>query len=560
VSNGPQMTDAERAELEERLARMLTKPLWDGDRLLWFARDDADNSQIVTWQPETQEELRAADLFYGAARGLGAFAEPVPKGKHFRRSPEEAALIAGILKNREEDTGYLVYADYLTERGEPQGDYIRACVEGTRLQPGSPELATFDWRADLVVRHAEEWFAPLAELGLRPKVSGGEFNPWFWLSFKRGVIDEVSIDRAGIFPEHANRLFAAAPFLRKLSFEPGHFNGRALSKVKQLAQLEELQLMGCGASAHDLRALLRSKHLTGLRALLIGGNPVGDEGVRHLCAWPHLARLTTLYVSHCGITAAGIARLAACPNIARLKRLEVGGNVVAGADAHALLGSLHLDALEELEFGGLYFDTTTAVGFGGFPKLRSLDLGSTAFEGGGFAALMPNEFPALEVLRLNSSRLTPNHLEALAGAPCAARLRELRLADCDIGFAGLAAFASGTYPKLEVLDLSRNRLGGRGAAILGLSAKRFPALTNLKLWDCNITPEGVADLVRGKLTANLTTLDLSNNNIGPAGAEALARARHLKKLKTLTVSERSVGKKGRAALVARFGESVVSFS
>lgn len=555
----PQMTDVERAELEDRLARMRTKPLWDGDRLLWAARDDADSSQVMTWQPETQEELRAADLFYDAAHGLGAFTEPVPKGKPLRRSPEEVALIAGILKNREEDTGYLVYADYLTERGNTHGDSIRACVEGTRLQPGSPEFAKHNTRGELVLEYAEEWFAPLAELGLRPKLSGGEFIPWRWLSFKRGVIDRVDIDRAGIFPEHANRLFAAAPFLRKLSFEPGHFNGRALAKVKQLTQIEELQLMSCGATADDLRALLRSKYLTALRTLAVNGNDIGDEGMRHLCAWHQLAHVEALDVSHCDITAVGIARLAACPHTARLKRLEVGGNVVVGADAHSLLSSPHLTALEELEFGDLYLDATTAAGFGGFPKLRSLDLGSTAFEGGGFAALMQNELLALEVLRLSSSHLTPNHFEALAGAPCALRLRELHIADCDIGFAGLAAFASGTYPKLETLDLSRNRLGGRGAAILGLSAKRFPALTNLKLWDCNITPDGVADLVRGKLLAKVTALDLRDNNIGPTGAEALANARHLKKLKSLSVSERSVGKKGRAALAARFGEGVVSF-
>ncbi len=558
--SGPQMTDAERAEVNARLARMRTKPLWDGDRLLWAARDDADSSQVVTWQPETPEELRAADLFYDAAHCLGAFAERVPKGKPLRRSPEELALIAGILANREEDTGYLVYADYLTERGNSQGDYVRACVERARVPPGSPEFREHGNRGLLVLNHAEEWFAPLGELGLRPKLSSGAFNPWWWLSPQRGVIDRVDIDRAGIFPDHANRLFAAAPFLRKLSFEPGHFNGRALAKVKQLAQIEELQLTGCGATADDLRALLRSKHLTGLRTLAVNGKEMGDEGVRHLCAWPHLSRLHTLDLSHCSITAVGIARLATCPHLAGLKRFEISGNVVAGADAHPLLGSPHLTALEELAFGGLYLDTVTAVCIGGFPKLRALDLDSTAFEGGGFAALMQNEFPALEVLRLSSSHLTPNHLEALAGAPCAARLRELRIDYCDLGIAGLAMFASGTYPKLEVFDLSRNRLGARGAAILGLSAKRFPALTNLKLWDCNITPDGVADLARGKLFANLTALDLSYNNIGPAGAVALAQSRHLQNLKSLTVSERAVGKKGRDVLVARFGESVVSFS
>jgi uncharacterized protein (TIGR02996 family) len=514
---------------------------------------------VMSWQPETPDEVRAANVFYDAAHGLGLFAKPVAKGKPLHRSPEEAALIAGILANRAEDTGYLVYADYLTERGNSHGDFIRLAVQMGRLEPGSRALAEADeLGGDLVADRAEEWFAPLGELGLRPEVQG-TFAPWWWLSFERGVIDRVSIDRPGVLPENAERLFAAAPFLRKLEFERGHFRGAALAKVKQLAQIEELDLGACDATADDVRALLRSKHLTGLRALTLGGNPIGDEGVRHLCAWSHLARLEELNVASCDITPAGFERLGACERLAGLKRLKVGHNVVAGEGALPLLCSPHLTALEELEFGNLNIDPLAAVGFGAFPKLRALDLSSVAFEGTGFAVLTTHTFPALEVLKLDSTRLTPGNMEALAGAPCAARLRELHLDNVDTGIAGLAALAYGRFTKLETLVLSRNRLGARGAAVLGLSAKQFPALTHLNLWDCNITPDGVADLVRYKLTAHLTALDLSSNNIGPAGAEALASARHLKRLKKLIVDERSVGKKGRAALLARFGESVMDF-
>lgn len=475
-----------------------------------------------------------------------------------QRTAAENALIAGILANRDEDTGYLVYADYLTERGNSHGDYIRVCVERSRLPPDSPERSLLSARAAaLVTAHGEEWFAPLGALGLRPEMFG-RFCPQLWLSHTRGVIDHVLIDQPG-FPATAPRLFVAAPFLRRLSLQHGGFDAPALTKVKQLAQIEELDLSHGDATADDLRVLFRSRHLGGLRALVLNNTAIGDEGVRHLCAWPQLARLETLNVSHCGITAAGFERLAGCERLAGLKRLKVGYNVVAGEDAHPLFCSPHLTALEELEIGNLNIDAMTGVGFGAFPKLRALDLSSAAFEGTGFALLVSHEFPALEVLTLNSTRLTPGNIQALAGAPCAARLRELHLDEVDTGIAGLAALVQGRFPKLETLVLSRNRLGARGAAVLGLSAKRFPALTNLKLWDCNITPEGVADLVRGKLTANLTALDLQYNKIGPAGAEALAKSRDLKKLKALIVDERSVGKKGRAALLHRFGDSVMDF-
>src|SRR5206468_3480324 len=151
------------ADLDDRLARMFSKPLKSdlGNGrffLLWVARDDGGSPQTMIWHPETPQELRDANFFHDAAHGLGAFARPVGRGKPVRRSAEEDALVRAILRNRDDDTGYLVYADYLTEKGDTQGDHIRLCVELERLPPGDPAADDLNARLNELSRaHAEEW-------------------------------------------------------------------------------------------------------------------------------------------------------------------------------------------------------------------------------------------------------------------------------------------------------------------------------------------------------------------------------------------------------------------
>ena len=562
----PPMSAQERKDLDDRLARIVTKPIRSalgggGFFLLWSARDDAGMPQTMIWNPETQQELRDAHLFYDAAHGLGAFARPVRAGEPMRRSAEHAAFIAGILANRDDDTGYLAYADYLTEHGHSQGDYIRLCIELAKLPPEGPEAEEVNRRMnELSAAHAEEWFASLGELGLRPEFFGS-FTPWAWMSYRHGVIEEVTIDRPGVLPENADRLFAAAPFLRKLQFEQGHLDPAGLAKVEQLAQIDELDLFRTDLTADGLRALLASKHLTALKTLNVSGNQIGDAGAAALAAWPGLGRLDALDVSSCGLQHEGVRLLAAAPAVANLKRLRIGRNGEAGVPG-LLLGSPHLKNLRELELGGMEFTAGTAADFqrSAFAKtLTHLDFDCATFQPGGFEAFTRCDLPALRSLKLNGVELGASEGAMLAVAAFARTLAELYLDVCRLGSAGTEALAAGTFPQLTKLELSRNRIGDRGAVALANAAKNFPALTNLRLWNNDIGAEGVRRLADSELLANVTDLDLNANDITTAGAVALADSTHLTKLRTLIVDEKPVGEKGKQALLDRFGEGVVSF-
>jgi uncharacterized protein (TIGR02996 family) len=564
---GPPMTDTEREELNARLASMFSKPLKSeliGGRffLLWVARDAAGTPQTMIWNPETEQELRGANLFYDAAHGLGAFAKPVKKGKPLRRTAEHDALIAGVLANRADDTGYLVYADYLTENGSTQGDYIRLCIELAKLPPGHPDADKLARRStDLSNAHAEEWFAPLGELGLRPEFHG-YFTPYAWLSLERGVIEEVTIDRPSILPKHADRLFAAAPFLRVLKFEQGHLDPTGLAKTKQLSQIEELDLFHTALSPKGLRTILASKHLTGLKALGLGSNAIGDEGARVLAAWPGLAKLETLDVSSCQITPDGVDALATCQNVANLTRLRIGRTTASADSASRLFDSPYLKKLTELELGGTEFFPIVASSFdlASFAKtLTHLDLDCATFQPGAFQAFTQCKLSALQCLKLNSVPLRAPEAANLANATWRGTLTELHLDVCRLGREGMGALVTGKFPRLTKLELSRNELGTRGGIALAGASQSFPALTSLRLWSNKLTPEAVEHLAMSALLANLTELDLNDNKIGPAGAVALAESTFLGKLTSLIVDEKPIGKKGKQALLDRFGESVVSF-
>ncbi len=565
--SGPVMTGQERADLDARLARVVSKPLRSelgGGRffLFWAARDDSNSVQMMIWNPETEQELRDANFFHDAAHGLGVFAKPVPKGKPLPRTAEHAALIKGVLANRTDTTGYLVYADYLTEQGNTQGDYIRLCVEASKLPPSHPDADALARRTtDLSDAHAEEWFAPLGALGLRPETLG-HFTPYAWMSLERGVIEEVTIDRPGVLPQNAARLFAAAPFLRTLNFEQGHLDPAAVAKVKQLAQIEALNLFHTELTADGLSTLLRSKHLTGLKSLELRSNAIGDEGALALTKWPGLTNLESLNVSSCDLSSTGTHTLTSCKSLTGLKKLRIGGNDNDGDTAHVVLASSILSSLTELELGacGCGHTATALFRTAAFARtLEVLDLDSATFQAGTFAAFAGTKLPALRVLKLNAVNLPVPAATQLANAAFRDSLEELYLDNCALGAGSGNFFYQSRFPKLRTLDISRNRVERYGLTVLASKPKNFPALTSLKLYDNRLGAEAVAALAASKVLANLTDLDLSGNKIGPAGAVALVNSKHLKKLTSLTVDEKTVGKTGKRALLDRFGESAVSF-
>lgn len=558
----PPLTEAER----ERLAAVAEPPYWSttsgGARALYWYRRTATGTQWQSWEITGEDELREATRFYQMANRIGPFARQVPPGAPHPRASDEKALVAGIVANRDEDTGYLVYADYLTERGDSQGDFIRACVEWHRAHP-EPDYDGDEYQA-LAARaaaRAEEWYAPLFALGVRPTDRDGQFVPNHWLSYRRGVIDQVSVDTPDLLPRNSERLFAAVPFLRKLDFARGQFDGAGLARVPQMAQIEVIGGATHCLTGEELRAFLQSPHLHALKSLTFIANELGDVGAEALAAWPGLARVEELLVWSCDIGERGMRALARCPNWHALQRLDVGRNPEAEAAVPELLASPHLGALLELVLSGYTLTPALAARFGtvAFRRtLAELDLSYSPIEEGALAALGRCDLPALRTLVLDSAEFHDEaELGALAGAGFAATLAELDLSSCELNEPFDLLLPPGAFPNLRVLKFGFARLST--AAVEQLASARLPALERLDLCSTEVNPEDVERLANSPLLETLTELELQYNTIGEAGAFALARSPHLGKLKRLSVDGNAVGDAGKRALLDRFGERAVTF-
>src|SRR5438477_79436 len=107
--------------------------------------------------------------------------------------PEEAAFLDRVCADADDDAPRLVYADWLDERGDPRGEFIRVQCEWARLcaQRGVVSHGADLWsdrlraaekrQAELFRLHGAPWYAELPTL---PGLT--------WGKFERGFVGAVS--------------------------------------------------------------------------------------------------------------------------------------------------------------------------------------------------------------------------------------------------------------------------------------------------------------------------------------------------------------------------------
>src|SRR3954471_11402384 len=163
----------------------------------------------------------------------------------------DAAFLAAIRDRPDDDLPRLVYADYLDERGDPRGEFIRLQIERARLPADDPRRYNLLAREQELLRlHEEEWLGPLAEI-----VSSHEF--------RRGLITRVLV-MTEAFVADADTLFAWAP-------------------------IHEVKLRGAEGW---VKTLAEMPHLQWLTALELDYDHLEPAEARLLVGSPHLARLT----------------------------------------------------------------------------------------------------------------------------------------------------------------------------------------------------------------------------------------------------------------------------
>ncbi len=370
-------------------------------------------------------------------------------------------MLAAILAAPDDDAPRRAYAEWLTRRGDPRGEFITL-----QLLDGDNHA---DWRAAAAAdairqQHGAGWVPPIKGLSVS--------------AFRRGFPDVVFMSGED-FVAGAEALFRLAPVRGVALFQPGPQLGR-IAALPQLAKLRRLDL-GDGVDTSQLAALAASPWIADLATLELRDSPIGDDGAGALAQAAGLRRLETLVLVGCQIGPEGVRRLAGSPILARLSYLNLAGNTI-GTGMAAL--SAWPDPPGPAFVAPPPPDTGVAA-LAASPQLgplRRLYLPRCELGDEDIAALAASpRFEALEELVLDGNLIRDAGAAALASSPGLGRLVTLRLGHNLIGDAGAAAFAAATgLRRLARLDLTENSIHDAGGEALAAGAG-LPALATLGL-------------------------------------------------------------------------------
>jgi uncharacterized protein (TIGR02996 family) len=395
-----------------------------------------------------------------------------------------------------------VYADWLTDRGDPRGEFIQLQCEAGRLARHSPRRLALQARIDeLLLQNEAGWLGPLL----------GAVGNWEW---KDGLLDWVTV-RADVFLANAERWLPALPLL-----------GVHLRKAKD-----------------HVGALARCPQLARLSGLYLGDNELTDEQLAELLGSPHLKRLTTLFLQSNLLGEEGAAALAGTPNLPRLAELNLGHNRLRDGGVVALAGSMSLGRLRALHLTMTGMEEPglrALIGSPLFARLRLLAIGMNRMQPGALAELAAAPgLAGTRVLVCDLNQIGDGDVAALAGSPHAVDLRCLALEAYEtLGNAALTALAASPHlGRLRALSLGSGPWGPAGVRALGRS-RTLRSLRSLHLTQSNQRSEGVAAALLGSpLARRLGDLALRiGGGIGPAGLEVLASRRRPVRLRRLEVA------------------------
>jgi uncharacterized protein (TIGR02996 family) len=352
------------------------------------------------------------------------------------------AFLWDITDNPADDTPRLIYADWLEEHGQPErAEFIRLQCCRARLSADDSEQSVLAARESaLLACHESDWLATLPSL-----------EDVTWVELHRGFVEEVCVESAEAFLEHAPALFRAAPVRRVQIRRIDPSSARDLAGSPYLGRLIELNLgNGTGLCGRCVRSLAGSRQLEFLEALLLHYNDLGDEAVAHLADSPQLGELRELYLSGTNVSDDGAAAVGSLGSMPQLRDLDLRDNQIGDDGARALAFNLGLEQVSTLWL------VNNRIG-----------------EAGAEALAWTERLPGLAHLYLNYNPIGDAGAEAFAASPHRGQLIELDLRHCRIGEAGGRALAGSSYlEQVRLLWLSGNWLGTESLTLL---RRRFGA-------------------------------------------------------------------------------------
>jgi uncharacterized protein (TIGR02996 family) len=260
---------------------------------------------------------------------------------------------------------WLVYADWLSERGDVRGRLIalehrRAT---SRLRPDEQRAIAAEID-ELIAAHQADWRIPDM-----PETCKFEWHRGFIIGVEFPLA-ELHLDSLRALLEHPQaRLLSALRLRAPEGEDDGEFDEEAFEQgyapdpiAEQLlaalfgldlSQINSLAIEYTAIGRHGARLLASCPTLAQLRALDLRYGYLDDEAIEMLTAGAVFNQVRSLKLQRNRIGPAGARALAAAPAFARLTTLDLRENPLGQAGAEALAGSANLARLDALY---LYFD------------------------------------------------------------------------------------------------------------------------------------------------------------------------------------------------------------
>jgi uncharacterized protein (TIGR02996 family) len=167
---------------------------------------------------------------------------------------DRLAFLRAIRARPDDDTARLAFADWLDERGDPLGEFVRVQMElePVRYRIDNPRAVELHRREDELLRaHGDDWLGKAKNIG----TDWPEYGP----QFRRGFPNHANLS-LDTFLMRGKTLFSACPTLREVSLFGVANRCAELAACAHLAKLETLEIADW-PMAEDAKALGASPHI-----------------------------------------------------------------------------------------------------------------------------------------------------------------------------------------------------------------------------------------------------------------------------------------------------------
>jgi len=297
------------------------------------------------------------------------------------------AFLQEIVEDPESDDPRLIYADYLEERGDPRGEFIRLQCQLAR----EPRIDHYSKAAvrvrELLGAHKTKWLHWLKYRDLRAEfergfvvsLAGSATNYSFDSKCPSGwewqLVRSFSLSDGDLYPK--TLIKGWLNYVQRLTFRDrirrpsilaawcgqrsdivelnlwnnalGQSGVRALVDAHRQTHLRKLSINNNGLNDAGAQIVASARKLADVEELQLIGNAIGPQGARALMLSPGLPVLRSLDLYGNQIGDDGIQSLAVHAESKRLRRLTVGNNHIGDRGATAVLNSPHLEQLDYLD-------------------------------------------------------------------------------------------------------------------------------------------------------------------------------------------------------------------